>query len=309
MDASLVGQLAALVVSLLWTLCPLFFAAASMRIGALSVNAIRMVFAGLLLSIAHFFVLGRIIPAASTGQWFFMGLSGIVGLVIGDLCYFGALMSLGPRLSLLIMATNPIFSLIAGWLALGEVLDGWSFIGICVTLFGVLWVVAQRNGGKAKAEKRDSAKTSRGVLLGFAAAICQGTGLVISKYGMQFAASEGVPNLNPLSATLMRMLVAVAVMWAGTAVFGKLPELFESFRDRKAVLQTFIGAVLGPFLGIWLSMVAISSTATGIAATLMSLMPVLVIPILWIFYRQKTGWKGILGAIIAVSGVAIIFLA
>jgi drug/metabolite transporter (DMT)-like permease len=308
MDANLIGQLAALVVSLLWTLCPLFFAAASTRIGALSVNAIRMVFAAILLGTAHFFILGTIIPAASAGQWTFMGLSGIVGLVIGDLCYFGALMSLGPRLSLLIMATNPIFSLLAGWFVLGEVLDGWSVIGIAVTLFGVLWVVAQRNGGKAKAEKSDSAKTRRGVLLGFAAAICQGTGLVISKYGMQFAGTDAF-DLNPLSATLMRMLVAVTVMWAGTAVFGRLPELFKSFYDRKAILQTFTGAVLGPFLGIWLSMVAISNTQTGIAATLMALMPVLVIPILWIFYGQKTSWKGILGASIAVAGIAILFLA
>ena len=71
---------------------------------------------------------------------------------------------------------------------------------------------------------------------------------------------------------------------------------------------TATGAFIAPFLGVSLSMVAVTFTKTGIAQTLMSLMPIMIIPVLWIFYRQKTSLLGIGGAMIAVFGVTILFL-
>jgi drug/metabolite transporter (DMT)-like permease len=47
---------------------------------------------------------------------------------------------------------------------------------------------------------------------------------------------------------------------------------------------------------------------TGVAQTLMTLMPVLVIPYLWIVYGQRTSRRGIAGALVAVVGVAILLL-
>jgi drug/metabolite transporter (DMT)-like permease len=55
-------------------------------------------------------------------------------------------------------------------------------------------------------------------------------------------------------------------------------------------------------------MVAATYAEVGIAQTLLSLMPVMIIPVVWILYRQRTSWRGILGALIAVIGVAVLFL-
>jgi drug/metabolite transporter (DMT)-like permease len=68
------------------------------------------------------------------------------------------------------------------------------------------------------------------------------------------------------------------------------------------------GSISAPFLGVTLSLVALASLPAGVAQTLMSLMPVFVIPIAWVAYKQKTGFSGILGAVISVIGVAIIGL-
>ena len=72
-------------------------------------------------------------------------------------------------------------------------------------------------------------------------------------------------------------------------------------------LWTF-GAFVAPFLGVTLSMVAVAYTQAGIAQTLISLMPVLIIPVVWVFYKQRTSLQGILAAIVAVVGVAVLFL-
>jgi drug/metabolite transporter (DMT)-like permease len=37
-------------------------------------------------------------------------------------------------------------------------------------------------------------------------------------------------------------------------------------------------------------------------------MPVMVIPVVWLLYQQKTGWRGIAGACIAIVGVAMLFI-
>jgi drug/metabolite transporter (DMT)-like permease len=74
------------------------------------------------------------------------------------------------------------------------------------------------------------------------------------------------------------------------------------------MLNTVAASFVGPYLGITLSMVAVTFTATGVAQTLLSLMPIMIIPIVWILHRQRTSWRGIVGAAVAVMGVAIIFL-
>jgi len=121
-------------------------------------------------------------------------------------------------------------------------------------------------------------------------------------------ADDPAAHLNPLSATLIRMLAATISIWLFVIIAGRLSKVIWSSKDGKAITGTIGGAATGPFLGVWLSMVAVTYTVAGVAATLMSLMPVMIIPVVWILYKQKTSWRGILGAGIAVSGVAILFL-
>jgi drug/metabolite transporter (DMT)-like permease len=133
----------------------------------------------------------------------------------------------------------------------------------------------------------------------------QGIGLVLSKKGIDLVSGT---TLNPLSATLMRLILGASSIWLVMLVAGKAPQLRGAIRSREGISNVAIGAFFGPFLGITLSMVAVTYTQTGIAQTLMSLMPVLIIPTVWIRYGQKTSWRGMLGATVAVIGVAMLFL-
>lgn len=318
MEQHLVGETAAIVVSLFWSLCSILFAYAGNRIGVWSLNAIRMLMALGLLGTAHIILLGTIIPAANQGQWFYMGLSGIIGLALGDVGYFGCLLYLGPRKGVLVMSTHPIVSALVGFAVLHEVLGPWAILGMALCLSGVALVVLEREEPEEEKPKKKRFKGADpkangknkvyGVVLGTVGSIAQGVGLVISKYGMLDAASNEADPLDPLSATFMRIVVAVIFFWIAMLVVRKMPEVLKGFKDRKAIGSMFGGAIFGPFMGVWLSMVAVSYALAGIAATLMSLMPIMIIPIVWLLYRQGTNWRGILGAIIAIIGVAVIFL-
>jgi drug/metabolite transporter (DMT)-like permease len=307
MEPQLIGESAALITAVLWTTCSILFAYAGKRIGALSVNAIRIIMAVGFLGAAHILVFGTLIPKANDDQYFYMALSGIIGLALGDFGYFGTLVILGPRRGTLLMALSPIFSVIGGYLFLDEFLTLWTVIGIGLTLFGVTWVILER---EEAANEKPLPKKDKifGVLLGVGGSIGQGVGLVISKYGMIDAANNQDYPLDPLSATLIRMVAAAIFIWVLIIIIGKLPKIIEAFRDKKAMKATLGGAFSGPFLGVWLSMVAVTYALAGVAATLMSIMPVMVIPVVWILYKQKTTLRGFIGAVVAIVGVAILFL-
>ena len=55
------------------------------KLGSMVVNRIRLVFAVILLTTAHFFFKGQLFPfSANQEQLFWLSLSGVVGLVLGD---------------------------------------------------------------------------------------------------------------------------------------------------------------------------------------------------------------------------------
>jgi len=276
-------------------------------VGVLSLNAVRIVMALGLLGSAHVLIFGTIVPDANGAQWLYMGLSGVIGLTLGDIAYFGCLVTLGPRRGVLLMSTNPIFSSIVGYFVLGEMLGAWAILGIAVTISGVVWVTLE---SEERSEERllDGKTKAQGIMLGIGGSVGQGVGLVISKYGMLDAASDPNSPLNPLSATLIRMAIAAVAIWLIVLLMRRHSGVVKAVNDRKAMGAMFGGAVFGPFLGVWLSMVAVTYAFAGVAATLMSLMPVIVVPIVWIVYKQKTTWRGFLGAAVAITGIAILFL-
>jgi drug/metabolite transporter (DMT)-like permease len=115
--------------------------------------------------------------------------------------------------------------------------------------------------------------------------------------------------MNPVSAALIRMLLAGFFVWICALFAGKMSEVHKAARNREGIKYAAAGALVGPFLGMTLSMVAIANAQAGIAQTLMSLMPVFIIPVMWIIYGERTNLRGILGAGVAVIGVAVLFLA
>jgi drug/metabolite transporter (DMT)-like permease len=160
-----------------------------------------------------------------------MGLSGIVGLGIGDLGLFAAYILIGPRLSLLLMASSPIFASVSAFLMLGETFPDLAILGVAVTLAGIFVVLLEK-----EKNPQDTASLGKrkglGILAGVVAAAGQGIGLVLSKKGMYLGESGA---MNPVSAALIRMIVATVFVWVAALSFKKLPELQRTARDRQGL--------------------------------------------------------------------------
>ncbi len=298
------GNTAAVITAFLWSGSSVLFTTAGKRIGFFSVNAYRSLMAVVFLVLAHTFFLGSVLPSVSNAQWFWMGLSGIVGLGIGDFGLFAAYVLIGPRLSTLVMASSPIFASVVAYIMLGETVSYFALLGIAITLAGIIVVLLERENNVTKTADRSRQRTW-GTCAAFVAAVGQGIGIVFSKKGMYLDVAVA---MNPISAAMIRMMIATLFVWICVLFLRKLPELHRTATDTKVLKHIAGGAVIGPFLGMTLSMFAVAYTETGIAQTLMSLMPIMIIPLIWIVYKEKTNLRGIFGAAFAVVGVAILFL-
>ncbi len=114
MDPTLLGELASLATAVCWTGSATFFSIASRRLGSIVLNRTRLLLAVVFLLITHTLVLGTPLPLdAAPDRWLWLGLSGVVGLAIGDAMLFQAYVLIGPRLGMLMMSTAPVMSALA----------------------------------------------------------------------------------------------------------------------------------------------------------------------------------------------------
>jgi drug/metabolite transporter (DMT)-like permease len=288
------GELAALGTALCWAVTGLYFAEAARRIGALRVNLLRLPTALVFLS-AALIVTQASFSALNGSRAAYLAASAVLGLVVGDLALFSALIRIGPRLASLLMSLAPLFAALAGFLILHEQPGPRAVLGMAVTLAGVAWVVAERP--ETGLAPRDH---GRSLALAVLAAACQGIGLVLAKLGM-------AGEVPPLTATWVRMMVATATIWALAAATRRLRGIGILSAARQAAGPVIGGAFFGPFVGVWLSLVAARLTDVGVAATLMATAPVLVIPMVAVTDRYRPTWRAIIGTLIAVAGVALLF--
>lgn len=292
------GELAALATACCWAVSALAFQTAGRRVGSLPVNLIRLVMAVFLLGAFTWATRGEPLPMdASIHAWVWLSLSGLAGFTIGDLCLFRAFVMVGARISMLMMTLVPLFTTIFGFLVMHEVLTPKQFAGMALTIAGVSSVIWER---RRDANGRIERLPPGGVLLALGGAVGQSLGLVLAKYGMG--------SYDAFASTQIRVLAGIIGFSVVFTATDRWPRVRAALGDRRAMTSTGIGALFGPFIGVSLSLLAVQFTEAGVAATLMALTPVLIIPVSVVFYREHVAWPAAVGAGVAVCGSALLFL-
>jgi len=241
------------------------------------------------------------------------------------------------------MTAAPLMAALFGLVALHEQLPITGWLGMLLTIFGVAWVILERPRGDGLGKETPkgappqpgiTAHRLRGVLLAFVGAGCQAGGLLLSKQGIGHGWLPAEHHLPPQTATLIRMVFAglgmVPIMaWGMLRHRKQLPTLgttpmssdinssealaIEKNRAQRVLwaglMFASFGAVTGPFLGVWMSLVASDRVPIGIAQTLCSFTPIFILPFSRAIQKERIGSRAILGALVAVGGLALLFAA
>ncbi len=293
----MIGEITALGTAVCWTITSIAFESAGKKIGSIPVNIIRLVMAFFIIGIFSYFRKGLFVASDATGDaWLWLSISGLIGFVLGDLLLFQAFIVIGARLSMLIMALSPPMAALLGWMILGEEITPIFLLGMTITIVGIALVILNKDKSNKSLKIQYSLK---GILLATGGAFGQALGLVLSKVGMK--------DYDPFLSTQIRVIAGIVGFSVIIALSKQWPNVIRSLSNKIAMAHLSVGAFFGPFLGVSLSLLAIQYTTTGIASTIMSIVPVLIIIPSVLIFKEKVQSKEVIGAIVAVLGVIIFF--
>lgn len=292
------GEIAALATALCWAVTSTSFEHSAKKIGSMNLNLLRLLLGLVFLSVFTGVTRGYLFPTDATqSEWFWLLLSGLVGIVIGDLLLFEAFVLIGSRISMLIYASVPPLSGIMALIFLGEKMTLLQIIGMMITLSGIASVILITEKGSKKVS---FAHPVMGILLAFGGAFGQAAGYIIGKFGMA--------SYDPFAATQIRLVAGIVGFVVIFTLKGHWPKFKASFKRRDALLSLTIGSFFGPFLGISLSLYAVQKINPGVASTLISITPILLIPYAFFVKHEKVTVKEIMGTFITLAGVGVMFI-
>lgn len=308
-----IGEIISLGVAISWTATAICFEFAGKRIGALSLNIIRLGMVILMLGVTLLCFTGSFVPLhAGKEAWFWLAISGFIGYVFGDYCLFNAYVLIGSRFGQLFMTLAPLAAALSGLLILGQTMSPLALFSMGVTLFGIMLSIFGRKDSHSARLKLNL--PLKGILFGIGAGVGQGVGLVFSKLGMDHfmqhidTTDQTAVFMVPFAATQIRAVVGIVGFLLIMLFSRRTSQLLQSTTDRKAMSYAALGTLFGPFLGVSFSLMAVQYTSAGIASTLMALTPILILLPAHYFFKQPITLKETIGAVISVCGVALFFL-
>ncbi len=284
--------IAALISAATWALGDILWRKIGEEMPPLSMNLSKAIIGALYLA-AVLLVIG--LKPINMRAFLFLGVSGLIGIAIGDTLFFMALMQIGPRLSALMGTLAPVFIAISAVIFLGERPSFPVWGGIFLTVSGVAWVLWER-----LPQNKIIKNKFLGVRYSLLSIICMTAGVLLAKIGV-----KDVPTIQ---ATFIRLLWGAV----GLVLWGFLNRQLKSwlypFKNTRLLKSLFFVVFIVVFGGFWLSLLALKYIDASIASTLSSTTPLFILPMVAIMLKEKISIRAILGAAVAIIGVALIFM-
>ncbi|HNS11859.1 MAG TPA: DMT family transporter [Bacteroidia bacterium] len=300
----------ALLATLSWSLCIFPFTQAARRLGSVPLNHFRLVLAVLILGTGSlFYRTGDFVQLFSSdylGAWLWLGLSGIIGLSLGDHFGFSMYAILGPRVGSVLTTFAPASTLIISYFLIHEELSWIGIVGMFVTIVGVIWISLSR-GERQQIPDHGHGSIRKGVIYGLLAAICQGAGLVLAKRGMLSEHSLH-PDVNPVHATFIRLLIGTLSLFLFSLLSGKLKIILRPVFQNKdnGIRFAVAGTLFGPVIGVTLSLFTVTFIKASVAQTIFSLVPVFALMLSYFLLKEKFSLRSFIGVVVAIAGVIIL---
>lgn len=293
-----IGEIAALGAALCWTINGMVISSVGSNLKANTINLIRLSIGFIYISIFTLLTMGQIFPFnAPTSSFMYLAISGVIGFAIGDYFFISTIQTIGPRFAMLMLSSSPILTAFIDYLVFGVKLSFYGYLGIALTIIGIAIVVlSQRDEG----EVMDKRLMAKGLVFGFLSALGQSVGTIFSKMG--------VSSMDAFQATQLRIIGGIAAMIIIHFITKDRDKLTTVIKDKVSMGRIAIAGFLGPAFGVGLSLLALQYTSAGVASTLTSTMPIMILPFSIFYYKEKLGVAEILGTVLSIIGISVLFI-
>lgn len=292
-------ELSGLVAALCWTISSLMAPNLIQRFGTMRFNTIRIAIASLIL-----IVICLVTQRFNTSLWHhteMIMLSGLLGIFIGDTMLFTAVHRLGPRRTGVLFATNAPMSILLGWLFLGEKLSLNQLFACSLVLLGVVIAILFGRKNNLHAWEQTKGKLSMGILLALGAALGQASGALLSKPAL-------VDGADPIAVSALRVGTAALALAFAYGLYYRHKQPVDALPFEQLTRFDFMGitalATIGMVIGMSVLVWGVGNANVGIVTTLSAVVPVLILPGLWITTGQRPAFGAWIGATLVVVGAA-----
>ncbi|MGB2601425.1 MAG: DMT family transporter [Candidatus Omnitrophota bacterium] len=289
---TVIGCIAALISSAAWAFDPILFKKLGEKVSPIAMNLGRGLFGIVYLGILLLFFGMEPIPGRA---FFFLGISGILGIALGDTFFLMGLVRLGPRLSVLMETLCPALTVLLAVLFLKERPSLQVWAGIVLTIGGVKWVLWER-----APRERLKGNWRSGIKFGILSVTCTSVGIIFAKIGLAQA--------SPIEATIVKLLFGSLGLLMWGLVGFKIKKWISPFKDTKLIVKLSYAVFVAIGIGLLFSVIALKYTNASIAVSLNSTSPLFVMPMVALMFKEKISLRSILGALVAVLGIILIFL-
>jgi drug/metabolite transporter (DMT)-like permease len=300
------GYLAAFATLFSWTISTFALAKLSRLVDPFILNKAALFFSifllGLLICILDKLLPWQLFTLPNASNWFWLGLSGILGKSIGDYFGFCSMRILGARRRSMITTTGPGFTWLFGWMILNEEMNWLGMVAMLVTITSLLFLI-NSTAEKTEVKSEKFGLPLPGLLYGVAAAALTGLAFILSKKTFL----EPETRLSVFHATWIRIVIAFLFIMLFDLVRHKHNSFIKPFvAGREKGLLLLVTILFGAVLGLSFSLMAIARMNAAVAYTIFAMLPVSVILVNVLFYKKKIPLKSWLYSIAALIGVIIL---
>ncbi|WP_204137271.1 DMT family transporter [Halomicronema sp. CCY15110] len=285
------GEVAGLTAAFLWALSTVIFGQLGKSLSPLVLNLAKGGIA-IALIILTLIVQQNLQPQLPPVAIFWLMLSGVVGIGLGDTAYFKSINHFGARRALLMETLAPPLTALMALIFLQERLGAIAWGGILLTVGGIAWVISER----VPTAEQHSLNLKAGLIWSVLAQLGQASGAVMSRGALANT------TVDPLWSGLLRITAGAIVLVILVSSRGAIRQQLRPLRSRQLLPLLGVAAFLGTYLAIWLQQIAFKFTPAGIAQALLATSPLFVLPIAASLGDRVTG-RAVGGVVIAIAGI------
>lgn len=287
-----IGEIAALSAAIIWAFTVCVYRAFGSHVSSYIINLYKNIVALTCVGVTLWIFQSPL--SINMTDAFFLVLSGIIGIVVGDTTGYGALKRLGAPLSSTALCIAPPVSTLFAVVIYNEVLTGQQFVGMCLAILGVLGVVLVNH----KNIVNPIFEYRKGILLMVACGVSHGVGAVLARGPMQ--------RVDVFYGTFLRLAPAVLVL-CGQLLLDKKEGPFRMvFLEKKGAAAMAIAAFFGTYLGLVLFAVSLRYTKAGVVSSIVATYPIWVVPVARYFLKEKSPPQAYLFTVLAVLGIVLL---
>jgi DME family drug/metabolite transporter len=228
------------------------------------------------------------------------GISGIIGLGLGDTLYMVSLKWIGVARAVPVTCTYPLFNLLLAVFLQGETVNLQVVFGTFAIVFGV-WLLSQEEKGISEPQKKTLVK---GVAYALATAIVWAVSIAMIDMAVTLPETRSLDHA--LAVNTVRVLAVAVFLLVSAPVTDRKFDFLKM--ERKTLAALVSGGVVALALGWFFLTLSFIHIPQSRAVPISSTTPLFATVSGMVFLHERVTAKNVAGSIIIIVGIFLIFI-